>query len=75
MCEITKIPLVNFLIFSFNLTAIFNDMGYLKQNESLIYQSESFLTLGVPAKITKVQERLVNFPKKKKKKTETHCFY
>jgi hypothetical protein len=49
MCEITKIPLVNFLIFSFNLTVIFNDIGYLKQKESSIYQSESFLTLGVPA--------------------------
>jgi hypothetical protein len=38
----------------------------LKQNESSIYQSESFLTLG-GACLAKVQEGLVKFQKKKKK--------
>jgi hypothetical protein len=55
MCEIIKIPLVIFLIFPFNLTAIFKGRGYLKQNESLIHLSE-FLNIGrVFAKIAKAQ--------------------
>jgi hypothetical protein len=40
MYEITKILLVIFLIFQFNLTIIFNDKGYLKRNKSSIHQSE-----------------------------------
>jgi hypothetical protein len=41
-CEITKIPLVIFLIFPFNLTTIFNSIEYLVRNKSSIYQSERF---------------------------------
>jgi hypothetical protein len=56
MSEITKIPLVIFLIFLFNLTTIFNGIEYLKQNESLIHQNEFLNVERVSTKITKVQE-------------------
>jgi hypothetical protein len=56
MSEITKIPLIIFLIFLFSLTTIFNGMEYLKQNESLIHQSEFLNIERVSTKITKVQE-------------------
>ena len=47
MCEITKIPLVIFLIFLFNLTAIFNGSRYLNQNESLIPKSPKYTKISI----------------------------
>ena len=40
--KLLKYSKLFFSFFSFNLTAIFNNIGYLKQNESSIYQSESY---------------------------------
>jgi hypothetical protein len=61
MCKITKISLVIFLFFFlFNLIAIFNSIGYLKQNESSIHQSE-LLNIGGVCKNYESSEKLVKF--------------
>ena len=69
MCKITKIPLVIFLIFLFNLTTIFNGREYLKRNENSIHQSKRFWTMSeYLRKVRKFMEGKWSFPKKKKKK-------